>query len=474
MVQVKGKRRVDATEGPMFSKMLFFVIPLMLTNLLNNLYNMADNIVIGQFSGDPTALAAIGVTGSLNSFFVNFAVGISAGAGVIVARNFGAKDKNGLSRSVHTAIALSVIVGIIIGILRFILSEGALVLMGTRAELLPNSVLYCKILALGMPGTIVFTFSSAVLRSVGDSKTSLYAAASTGILNVILNLFFVLVCGMSVAGVALATVVAKYASAAITMCVLIKRRDEDYAFDFKKLCLDRKMVKDILYIGIPSAVQSVIYSVTNIFATAAANPFPLPAISAKTVATNIDTLLGSSITTYLHATLTFASQNYGAKKPERIKKSIFIAAIQSTIIGLSVGLIMLLFREQLVGMYLAPTDPDTAEILKYATEIMVIMLPTYFIGAISDSLSGFLRGLGASISAMVSSILGVCAFRIAWIFFIFPYFKTLTGLYMMYPVSWTITIIASSILSIIAFKKAKREILASTEAASEPAVVKVN
>ena len=232
------------------------------------------------------------------------------------------------------------------------------------------------------------------------------------------------------------------------------------------------MVKDILYIGIPSAIQSAIYSFTNIFTTAAANSFPIPAISAKTIATNIDTLLSSSINTYLHAALTFASQNYGAKKPDRIKKSIFIAAFQATVIGLLASGVMLLLREQLVGMYLSPSDPDAAEVLKYATEIMVIMLPTYFIGAISDSLSGFLRGLGASISAMVSSMLGVCAFRIAWIFFIFPYFNTLTGLYLMYPVSWTITIMSSGTLAIIAFKKVKRQILAEKAQSPEAEPVK--
>ncbi len=471
MVQVKGRRRVDATEGPIFSKMFFFVVPLMLTNLLNHLYNMADNIVVGQFSGDPTALAAVGATGALNSLFVNLAAGFSAGAGVVVARNFGARDKSGISRSVHTTITLAIIVGVLLGFARFFLSEWALTLMGTKALLMPNAVLYCKILALGMPGTIMFTFGSAALRSVGDSKTPLYAAMSTGMLNVIMNLFFVLVCGMSVAGVAIATIIAKYVSAAIVLFVLAKRSDEDWALDFKKLCLDGKMVKDILYIGIPSSIQSAIYSFTNIFLTAALNTFPIAVMSARTIATNIDVLLSTAINTYLHAALTFTSQNYGARKPDRMKKSIFVAILQAGVIGLVVGQLMLLFNEPLINMYLAPDDPYRTEVMVYAKEIMTIMLSSYFIGAIVESLSGFLRGLGASINSMIVSILGVCVCRILWIVFIFPEFGTVSSLYMMYPLSWSLTLIGLAVMSLIVFKKVKRKMLEQIEAEKKEAAL---
>ncbi len=472
MAIAKSNRRVDATEGPMFFKMFFFVVPLMLTNLLNHLYNMADNIVVGQFSDDPTALAAVGVTASLNSLFVNLAIGISVGSGVLVARNFGARDKDGLSRSVHTAMTLSVIVGIILGIARFFLSEWALVLMGTKAELMPNAVLYCQILALGMPGTIVFTFGSSVLRSVGDSKTPLYASMITGILNVLLNLFFVIVCGMSVAGVALATIIAKYVSAAMVMWVLIKRRDEDYAFDFKKMCLDGKMVKDILYIGIPSSIQSAIYSFTNVFLTAAFNTFSIAAMSARTIATNIDTLIGAAVNTYQHASVTFTSQNYGAKNPERMKKSVLIAVLQAGGLGIILGQLMLIFNEPIVNMYLSSDDPSRAEVMMYAKEIMTIMLSCYFIGFISDTIAGFLRGLGASINSMLVSVIGVCGIRIAWIFFVFPTYNTVTGLYMMYPVSWSATALGLTIMAIVVFRKVKRKMLPEIQSENKDATVK--
>ncbi len=453
------KKTIDATEGPIFSKMLAFVIPLMMANLMNHLYNMADNIVVGQFSGDPHALAAVGSTVSLNSAFVNLATGISIGAGVIVARAFGARNKEDLHRGVHTAMTLSILIGVVLGVIRFFISEPILVLMGTNAEILPKAVLYTRILSAGMPGTVVYTIGAAVLRSVGDSKTPLHAVTVAGLLNIVLNLFFVIACGMDVDGVAWATFISKYVSAAMVVFFLIKRKGEDYAFDPGKMRLDGKLIGEILYIGIPSAIQSMLYSLTNIFLTAALNTFPIDVMSARTIATNIDVLLSTAINTYLHASMTFTSQNYGARKPDRMKKSIFTALLQAAVIGFTVGQLMIIFREPLVNMYLAHDDPNRVAVMAYCKEIMVVMLSSYFIGAMVDSMSGFLRGLGASISSMIISMVGICGIRCFWIFVAFPKIGTLTGLYLGYPISWTLTFIGLSVGSIFMYKRVKRKMM---------------
>lgn len=457
MTRVIVKRRVDATEGPIFSKMLRFVIPLMLANLATQLYNMADNIVVGQFSGDPLALAAVGSTSAYSSLFLNLALGVAGGAGVIVARNFGARNNEGLSRSVHTAITLSLIMGVAFGILRFACAEWLLGLMGTKEELMSNALLYNTILSAGMPATVLYAYAAAVLRSVGDSKTPLWAVSSTGILNVVLNLFFVIVCDMSVAGVALATIIAKVISAAIVMLALMRRKDEPYAFSIKKLGIDRKMVKEMLKIGIPTAIQSSLFSFTNIFLTTALNTFPTEVMSARTIATNIDVLLSTAINTYLHASMTFTSQNYGAKKPERMKKSILYALLQAGVIGFVVGQIMLIFHEPLVNMYLAADDPNRALVLDYAWQIMSVMLSSYFIGAMMEALSGFLRGLGYSIYSMVVCIMGVCLFRSLWIFLVFPKIGSLTSLYLVYPISFTLTSLGLGAMAVFAFLKVKKK-----------------
>ena len=453
------KKNVDATYGPMFMKMFYFTIPLMLANVMNHLYNMADNIVVGKFSGDPLALASVGATASLVAMFTNFAIGLSSGAGVVVARNIGARDKDGIHKSVHTSIALSLVIGIIMAVLQLFISEPILVLMGTKSELIDGAVCYAKIMASGMPGTVIYAVTAATLRSTGDSKTPLFAVMSTGILNVLLNLFFVVVCGMTIDGVALATVISKYASAVIVLYVLAKNKKEVYALSFKAVKIDGETAKNILYIGIPSAFQNVLFSVTNLLLTSALNTFPTEVMSARTIATNIDVLLSTAINTYMHTALIFTGQNYGAKKPDRIKKSILYATIQAATIGLVVGQIMLAFNEPLINLYLASDDPYRQEVIMHSKTIMTVMLSSYFIGAVVEALTGFLRGLGASIVSMVASILGVCVFRSLWITLVFPQFRTVSSLYTVYPTSYIFTGALLAILSIIVYKKSIKKLV---------------
>ena len=451
---VQGKKKnVDATVGPIFSKMIVFVIPLMLTNLLQQLYSMADNMVVGQFSGEPNALGAVGSTSAYVSILTALFIGFSAGSGVVVARSFGARDNESLSRATHSALLFGIISGTVIGILGFVFAEPILIALDTKTELLSLAVLYARIIAVGMPAISVYNFGASVLRSTGDSRTPLYTLTATGILNVILNLVLVICFHLSVAGVAIATVTAHYVSATVIVTVLAKRKNEPYAFSLSKLRFDGKIISNILRLGVPAAIQGSLFGFTNMFLHKALNTFPTPVISARTIATSIDVLLSTAINTYLHVTMTFTGQNLGAEKPERIKRALAYSLIQVVVLGVGVGQLMLAFYEPLVGLYVAADNPYRAEIFEAAHTIMAVMLTSYFLGALNESLSGFLRGLGYSLPPMIVSVAGICIFRCIWIFLIFPNIGTLVGLYLIYPISWTITGLGLALMSLLVWKK---------------------
>ena len=257
----KSKKKYSFTEGPIFWKIAAFALPIMLTGILQILYNMADNIVVGQFSGDPDALGAVGSTTSLNNLIINFIMGIAGGTGVVVAQAYGAKRDTELSRAVHTSLIFSIFAGIAFGALGILISRPVLTLIGTQPDLIDKAVLYMRIICLGIPALSVYNFGAAILRSIGDSKTPLMLLSSSGILNVILNLFFVIICGMAVEGVAIATIISQYVSATAVLVVLINRRALSYGFSFSKLCFDGGIMKKILRFGIPAGISSSLFSV---------------------------------------------------------------------------------------------------------------------------------------------------------------------------------------------------------------------
>ena len=276
-VMVKSK---SLTEGPIFSRLLLFTVPLMLTGLLQVFYNMADNIVVGSFSGDELALAATGSTGALTALIVNTLTAFATGSGVVIAQSFGAKDYNSLSKSIHTAMTLSVIGGFSLGVIAFTFSELFLGLMGTQEILMSRATLYFRIISLGIPASTVFNFGAAVLRSLGNSKIQLYILGTTGIVNVILNLFFVIVCKMTVDGVALATVISQYLSAVTVVIILCNVKDKNTRLDLKKLKIHTNLLKKILKIALPACLQTSLFSLSNIMIQAAANELPTLALSA--------------------------------------------------------------------------------------------------------------------------------------------------------------------------------------------------
>ena len=458
MAALVKKKNIDATEGPIFSKMVVFVIPLMLTNLIQQLYSMADSIVVGQFSGDPNALAAIGSTSTFIALITALFTGFAAGASVVASRSFGAKDNEALSKAAHTSIFFGAIVGISLGLIALLVSEPLLLLLDTKEELMSKALIYVRIICIGTPAISTYNFGAAVLRSVGDSKTPFYTLTASGILNVVLNLVFVIGFGMSVEGVAIATVASQYLSAVVVLIVLSSRKDEPYALNFRKTKFDISTLKIILKMGVPAAIQGSLFGITNLFLVRALNGFPIPVISARTIATNIYVLLSTIINTYLHVAMTFTGQNLGAGKPDRIKKSLFIALAQVVTIGVVVGQIMLVFYEPLVGLYLAPDDPNRAEILVAAKTIMTIMLSSYFIGAINEVLSGFLRGLGYSLQPMLVSIGGICIFRLSWILLVFPLINEVWGLYIVYPISWALTSLGLLAVILFVWKRVKAKL----------------
>ncbi len=460
----------NLTEGPLFIPMIQFVIPIILTGMLQIFYNMADNIVVGRFSGDELALAAVGSTSSLSNLIVNLLMGIAGGAGVVIAQSFGARDYNKLSRAVHTSVVFSLIGGVAFCFFGLIISGPALTLMDTQDELMSRALLYMRIICLGIPASSVYNFGAAALRSVGDSKTPLFILSLSGIINVLLNFFFVTVFKMSVSGVALATIASQYISAVAVIVILFKRKGTPYALNKSLLVIDKGILKQILRLGLPAGFQGTLFSISNIILTAGINTLPRTDISGKTIAINIEGLVHTSMNSYLHAAMTFTGQNYGARKPERIKKSIIYAVIQVTVIGIVGGQLLNLFAEPLASLYIDAADPNRELVLKAAMELMSFMLAVYFMCGIMDTLSGALRGLGYSIIPMIVSIGAICVLRALWVFFVFPTekFHSLIGIYTIYPLSWFLGLSLLAITLLILFKKVKRRLEEEISTENEP------
>ena len=448
----------DFTEGSLFFKITAFAIPIILTGILQSLYNMADNIVVGKFSGDPTALAAVGSTSSLVNMIINVMMGISAGASIVVSHAYGAKQDSVLSRAVHTAMSFSAILGVAFMTMAIFISRPTLALMGTHLDLLDSATLYMRIICCGIPASAVYNFAAAILRSVGDSRTPLFILASSGLLNVLLNLVFVIVFNMSVAGVALATIISQYISAIVAVAILIKRRRESYGIRPRELGIDTKILGRILRFGIPASIQSSLFGISNVLITTAINGFEQAVISAKTIAGNIEGILYVTLNSYMHVAMTASGQNFGARKPERIKRSVLYCIIQVVAIGIIGGQLMLLFGEPLANLYIDPTDPAREAVLARSMEQMTVLLSTYFLCGIMESLSGSLRGLGYSTSPMIMCIVGVCGIRILWILTAFKLetMHTPTGLFIVYPISWIATSLMLGGTLVYALKRIKK------------------
>ena len=441
MAMIKTKGKASLTEGPIFSRMLLFALPIILTGVLQVMYNMADNIIVGRFSGDPNALGAVGSASAVTILYINIALGIATGAGVVISQFFGAREEENVSRTVHTAMTFSVIGGVALMIVGIVFARPLLTLMGTQEVFYDKAVLYMIIICCGIPASAIYNFGAAVLRSIGDSKTSLYILSASGLINVLLNLFFVLVCHMTVDGVAYATILSQYVSAIAVVAVLMRRRGECYQLKLKNLRIEGDLLAKIMRIGLPMAFQSSLFAISNIIVASAVNTFPPHVVSAKTIAFNIEGITYTIMYSFATATMTFIGQNYGARKFARLNKIFLYAVIQVAVVGILVAQTEILFGEQISSLYISADDPSRDLIVDAVLEIFSIMLATYFLCGIMDTISGVLKGFGFSISSTVASLIGL-ACRVLWILFVTPTekFHTIFGLFVSYTISWLITI----------------------------------
>lgn len=434
----KQNYEVDMTSGNLFKKILLFCLPLTLTGILQLLYNAADLIIVSNFGDEPSALGAIGSTSSLISLTVNLFMGLSVGTNVLCARRFASKDEEGLSRAVHTSVIISIICGIFLGIIGFIFAKQFLALMNNPIDL---AVLYLKIYFCGMPFNLLYNFCASILRGVGDTKRPLYYLLIAGLINVLLNLFFVTVCKMDVDGVGLATVISQIISAILVINCLIKTK-APYRFSFKKMHIYKAELIEITKIGLPAGIQGSIFSISNVLIQSSVNAFGKTIINGNSAAQSIEGFVYTAMNSVYHAALTFTGQNLGAKKLDNIKKVRNLCLLIVSMFGIILGGGFYLFGEPLTKIYTKVPNEIKVSLLR----LNFLCLP-YFLCGIMDVMVGLLRGLGYSIAPMIVSIVGVCGFRVAWIYLVFRRitefinYRDLGYLYISYPISWIITFI---------------------------------
>lgn len=441
---------MDMCSGPIFVKIVVFAIPLMLSGILQLLFNAADIIVVGRFAGSES-LAAVGSTSSLINLLINVFIGLSVGTNVLAARYFGGQQKRDLEETVHTAMVMAGAGGLILIVIGVVLASPMLRLMGTPDDVLPLAILYMQIYFVGMPANLLYNFGSAVLRAVGDTKRPLYFLLLAGIINVVLNLFFVIALSMGVAGVALATVVSQCVSAFLIVRCLVKS-DGDYRLNLKKLRIVKNKMRSIVKIGLPAGLQGAVFSVSNVLIQSSVNSFGSVAMAGNTASQNIEGFVYNAMNSVYQTALSFTSQNFGARQYSRMKKIMVYCLLLVTGVGLVMGDGALFFGNQLLGIY--SSDP---EVIQYGMNRLRIIGSTYFICGLMDCMVGGLRGMGYSIVPMFVSLTGACAFRVVWIYTIFAANRTMPVLYYSYPVSWAITLAAHMVTYIIGMRAVKKQ-----------------
>lgn len=436
------RKEVDMLQGNLLKNIILFSIPVMLSGILQLLFNACDLIVVGRFAGD-NALAAVGSTSALTSLLVNVFMGISIGANVCVAKAIGSKNKEKAEKTVHTAILFSLIAGLFVMLLGIFCSNFFLRLLDTNIEVLDDATLYLQIYFSGAIFNLLYNYGAAILRAKGETQKPLEYLFIAGITNVVLNIFFVTVLNMDVDGVALATIASQAISAFLVIRLLMKT--EGYTnLDLKKLKIDGTSLKEMIYIGLPAGIQGSLFSISNVFIQKAVNSLGSTAIVAgNTASSNIGGFIYTSMNAVYQACISFTSQNYGAKNLKRCKDVLYKCLICVTVIGITIGGLAVLFGEPLLSIYVT-----SDEALKQGFIRLKIVALTYFLCGIADVIVGGMRGYGKSIVPMVISIIGICGFRIYWIYTAFKMNPTARVLYYSYPLSWLIT----SIMNIVAYR----------------------
>ena len=439
--------QADLTTGPLGKKIFRFSIPLIFSNLLQVLFNMADVAVVGRFAGS-TALGAVGSTTIFVSLFTGFLIGLSGGVNVLVAHHFGADDQKNLSDTVHSAALTCAAAGLVLLGIGCGFAGGILRALNTKPELMDGAVLYLRIYCLGMPALAVYNFGNAVFSAVGDTRRPLYYLSIAGVINVVLNLFFVIVCNMDVAGVAVASIISQYFSAILVTAALLRSR-ESYCLRLSQLRFHKTRTKAILSIGIPSGLQNAIFAIANLFIQAGVNSFDSLMVKGNSAAANADAMVYDAMAAFYMACASFMSQNYGAGKLDRVKKSYFIALAYSFGLGAVLGGGLLVFGRQFLALF-----TTESAVIDAGMKRIMVMGWAYCTSAFMDCTIAASRGLGKTVGPTVIVILGSCVFRVAWVYTIFAHFHTIPALYLLYPCSWALTAAAEIVYFVFSYRHA--------------------
>ena len=430
---MRRSNQIDMCNGPLLKNVIIYAVPIIITNLIQLLFNAADLAVVGQFCGS-NSVAAVGATTSLVNLFVTFFLGFSLGAGVVMAQAIGSGDKDRIHRVVHTAIPLSLLCGLLVSALSFIFSIPMLRLMETPDEILPFSTTYLRIFSVGMLFNLVYNFGASLLRAAGDSKAPLYILTIAGVVNVVLNVIFVTAFDMDVAGVALATTISQILSAGLVLYVLAAR-DDSSKFRFNAMRIYFEPLKNMIVIGLPSGVQSAIFSISNVLIQSSINSFGPAAVSGSAAGLNIEGFITVTMNGFEAAAVNFTGQNIGAKKYSRINKILITCTACSMAVGMALGALVFIFKDALLSIYIT----DSAEAIMYGAQRLTVLTCSFFIVAVLNSLVCALRGMGKAFYAMLANVCCVCGIRVVFVLTLFkyvPFFHTFTWLFIIYPITW--------------------------------------
>lgn len=444
-----NKKNQSMLQGPLLGSIISYTVPIILTSILQLLFNAADLVVVGRFCGS-ISVAAVGATGSITSLIVNLFIGLSVGAGVTVAHGIGSREDEVVHRTVHTAIPVALISGVVLTVVGITCSERMLIMMGTPENVLKLSALYMKIYFGGITFTMVYNFAASILRAVGDTKSPLLFLTIAGVVNVVLNLIFVTQLHMNVAGVALATTISQGVSAVAMVIVLMKRTDAA-KLCVKKMRIYRIQLMKMLRIGLPAGIQSSLFSISNVMIQSSVNSFGDVLMSGNAASQNIEGFLYVALNAFHQTAVNFIGQNVGAKQYGRVKKIFWICLSCVTVMGIGMGTLICAFGENLLSIYIT----DSAEAVAWGLVRMKAICRFYFVCGLMDVSIGALRGMGTSVAPMIISILGVCGVRIGWVMTIFqiPQFHTPQSLYFSYVISWTLTFLIQLFVFLKIYRK---------------------
>lgn len=442
------RRKIDMLQGSLFRNIWSFVIPFMLTTFVQHFYNAADLWVVGQFSNNSYAVAGIGATGPITNLVLNFFVGFTAGITITVGRALGAKDADKTQKCVHTSIAFSIIGGATVAILGIILTKSLLLLTDTPTEVIPQAKIYMQLIFVGKFPTLIYNAGSAILRANGDSTRPFYIVLASGILNIALNLVFVLCFGMAAEGVAIATLISQAFSCTAVIYLLTKESDA-IKLVIKKINFSKTELFEIIRVGLPSGIQNTVFSISNVIVQKSINYFGHVAMTGSSAAASIGTFFNAAVSAFYQVSVAFTSQNVGARKYDRIKKIMLWCFVNVTIIWAIEVIIVLLFKEQLIGMYCK----EIPEAISWGVKRLTYVGCFYGLLGYMNTMTGVLRGMGYSITSMISSIVGVCGIRLGWIFTVFAKHKTFETLFVCFPLSWLGTTLFYLVVYLFVSKK---------------------